>query len=200
MVEDVRLFHYHLASSCVRELEAAYVERGYALVARYGRVGTEQVAFAADRGWAELDELGFGLRLTQLEREGVELVVQPGKWVLPLVDHVGVLLDDDAFAAVLRRAAEREVAVQERGGRRTFVSTGVGLRLELRRDDARELAPLQLDLAGAEPVRQADGLASLLGLEAADSTLSIAGSTITFQPGGPVGRPRLVADEGEIDR
>jgi hypothetical protein len=190
----MRLFHYHLASALVRELEATYVKRGFELVARYGRVGSEQVSFEASRGWEELDELGFRLRLTQLEREGVEVVVQPGRSAEPLVDHVGVLLHDDMFAAVLDRATERGRAVQERGGRRTFVSTGGGLRLELRDDDGREVALLRLDLAAAEPARQADGLASLLGLDVADATLSIGGSVIRFELGGPFGRPRLVTD------
>jgi hypothetical protein len=190
----VRLFHYHLASSAVRALEASYVERGYELVARYGRVRAEQVSFDAGHDWAELDALGFRLRLTQLGRDGIEVVVQPGKRPEPLVDHVGVLLADDAFRAVLHRADERKLTVQERGGRRTFVATGAGLRLELRRDVPGEVAALQLDLAAAEPARQADGLAFLLGLEATDATLSIGGSTIRLLPGGPAGRPCLVAD------
>jgi hypothetical protein len=195
----MRLFHYHLASALVRRLESTYMERGFELVARFGRVGSDQVSFDAGRDWSELDELGFTLRLTQLERDGVEVVVQPGRSQEPLVDHVGVLLDDAAFAAVLDRAAARGLAVQKRGGRRTFVSTGAVLRLELRHDDGGEVGRLRLDVAAAEPARQADGLASLLGLEAADATLSIGGSTIRFLPDGPAGRPRLVADRDKLD-
>src|SRR4051794_41482891 len=88
-------------------------------------------SFEPGRGWRELDELGFKLRLTELERGAVNVVVQPGQWELPRVDHLGFALDDDEFVETLARAEMRELRVQEHGGRRTFVSTNAGYRLEL---------------------------------------------------------------------
>src|SRR4051794_41917736 len=87
-------------------------------------------SFEPGRGWRELDELGFKLRLTELERGAVNVVVQPGQWELPRVDHLGFALDDDEFVETLARAEMRELRVQEHGGRRTFVSTNAGYRLE----------------------------------------------------------------------
>jgi hypothetical protein len=190
----VRLFHYHLAAADEREVEALYLVRDFELVARYGRVGREQVSFDAERSWDELDRLGFRLRLLQLERDGVEVVVQPGRWAPPRVDHVGVLLMDDEFDAVLRRAGEQRLAVQERGGRRTFVSTGAGLRLEIRRDPGGDVARLALELESVDPVVQAAALASPLGLQASAGRVSIGSSTIEFVSGGPSGRPQFLAD------
>src|SRR5439155_1134892 len=64
-------------------------------------------------------------------RGAVNVVVQPGQWELPRVDHLGFALDEEDFVATLARAEVRELRVHEHGGRRTFVSTNAGYRLEL---------------------------------------------------------------------
>ncbi len=98
----LHLFHYHLVTSNVREVEARYLARlGFRLVARYGRIGEEQVHYEAGVSWEELERLGFRHRLSELERGAVNVVVQPGQWPLPRVDHLGVALDDDEFHDVL---------------------------------------------------------------------------------------------------
>ena len=128
----MQLFHYHLVTRKAREVEARYVAKlGFELVARHGRVGDAPVSFEPGVSWEELDARGFRLRLSELERGAVNIVVQPGQWVLPRVDHLGVALDEDEFAETLERAAARGLRVQERSGRRTFVTTGAGYRLEL---------------------------------------------------------------------
>ena len=65
----MQLFHLHLVTSRVREVEARYIGKlGFALVSRYGQLGEEAAAFGAGVGWDELDGLGFRLRLSELER------------------------------------------------------------------------------------------------------------------------------------
>src|SRR3954465_13190625 len=128
----MRLFHYHLVTSELRDVEARYIGKlGFDLVARYGRVGDDHVAAEAGRSWEQLDHEGFKLRLTELQRGGVNVVVQPGHWRLPRVDHIGVALDEEDFQAVLARAAHWNLPVQERGSRRTFISTNAGYRIEI---------------------------------------------------------------------
>ena len=135
---------------------------GFDLVARYGRIADEQTSFEAGVSWDDLDRRGFKLRLSELERGSVNVVVQPGQWPLPRVDHIGVALDDDEFEHALETAAARDLRVQEHGGRRTFVSTGVGYRLELHppRDwledligESDELRLGELQLKADEPTR-----------------------------------------------
>ena len=80
----MRLFHYHLVTTNVRRVEARYIGKlAFALVARHGRIGEDYQSFSAGTSWEELDELGFKLRLSELERGGVNVVVQPGQWDLP---------------------------------------------------------------------------------------------------------------------
>ena len=166
----VELFHYHLVTSDVRDVEARYLGKlGFRLIARYGRIGEDQVHFEAGVSWEQLERKGFRHRLSELERGAVNVVVQPGQWPLPRVDHLGVALDDDEFHEVLERATKRRLRVQEYPGRRTFIATDAGYRLEIhpQRDwidelleNADELRLEELHLRADDPVAKAEALAS----------------------------------------
>jgi hypothetical protein len=197
----VQLFHYHLVTSKVREVEARYLGKlGFHLVARYGRIGEETTSFEQGTSWEQLDRLGFKLRLAELERGAVNVVVQPGQWSLPRVDHLGLALDEDEFFEAISEAQRRDLRIQEHGGRRTFIATGVGYRLELHppRDwieellgDRDELRLAELHLLADDPETKASALAGLLGLEADQGSVEIGETMIRFLPGGPQGRPEL---------
>jgi hypothetical protein len=201
----VHLFHYHLVTSKVRDVEARYLGKlGFGLVARYGRVGDEQTHYEAGVSWEELDRLGFRLRLSELERGAVNVVVQPGQWQLPRVDHVGLALDDDEFEEVLARANRLELRVQEYPGRRTFIATGAGYRVEvhpprdwiddlLAESSVMRLAGLRL--RAEDPAAQAGALAQLLDLVLHDGHVQIGDAFVRFIEGGPPGRPQL---DGEL--
>src|SRR3982750_4579029 len=112
----MQLFHYHLVTSRVREVEARYLAKlGFELVARYGRIGDEHTSYEPGVAWQELDRVGFKLRLTELERGAVNVVVQPGQWDVPRVDHLGLALDEAEFAEVVDRAVDQELRVQAHG-------------------------------------------------------------------------------------
>jgi catechol 2,3-dioxygenase-like lactoylglutathione lyase family enzyme len=200
----MQLFHYHLVTSRVREVEARYLAKlGFELVARYGRVGEEHTSYEPGVSWNELDRVGFKLRLAELERGAVNVVVQPGQWEVPRVDHVGIALDEDDFAATLARAELLNLRVQEHGGRRTFVATGAGYRVELHppRDwldellsHADVLSLAELQLKADDPHRKAEALAELLDLPHRESSLDVGRTLVRFVDGGPVGRPELHAE------
>jgi hypothetical protein len=129
--------------------------------------------------------------------------VQPGHWRVPRVDHLGVALDDEEFHGVLERATDWNLRVQEHGGRRTFIATNVGYRLEihpprdwiedlLAHEDDLRLAELQL--RADDPDAKAGALADILGLELEDTSVLVGASTVTFVPGGPEGRPELYGE------
>lgn len=200
----MQLFHYHLVTSQLRQVEARYVGKlGFSLVARYGRIGDNQLSYEAGVSWEELDRLGFKLRLTELERGAVNVVVQPGHWRVPRVDHLGLALDDEEFEQVLGRANEWRLRVQEHAGRRTFVATNAGYRLEVHppRDwieellaDADVLQLGELQLRADDPDEKATALASLLDLDADRGAVEIGDALVRFIPGGPEGRPELHAE------
>jgi len=200
----VQLFHYHLITSRVRQVEARYVGKlAFELVARHGRIGEEYQSFEAGVSWEELDRMGFKLRLSELERGAVNVVVQPGQWELPRVDHLGLALDEEEFADVIDRAVERELRIQAHGGRRTFIATNVGYRLEVHpprewldellgsRD---ELVLSELHLLADEPEAKAAALAELLETERDGTSVRIGDAVVRFLPGGPQGRPQLHAE------
>jgi hypothetical protein len=200
----VHLFHYHLVTSELREVEARYLGKlGFDLVARYGRTGDEHISVEPGVSWEQLDRDGFKLRLSELERGAVNVVLQPGHWGIPRVDHIGVALDEDAFQDVLARAAKWNLRVQEHGGRRTFVATNAGYRLEvhpprewieelLERRDTLRLSELQL--RADEPDAKAAALGDLLEAEVVRGDVQVGETLVRFLPGGPEGRPELVAE------
>ena len=201
----MQLFHYHLVSSRVRQIEARYLGKlGFDLVARYGRVGDEAVSYEAGMAWDDLDQAGFKLRLTEVERGAVNVVVQPGQWETARVDHIGVALDDEEFTAALERASERDLRVQEHGGRRTFVTTRAGYRIEIHPPrewledllaGTEELRLAELHLRADDPSEKALALAEILNVPHADGELAIGDTVVRFLEGGPQGRPQL---EGEL--
>jgi hypothetical protein len=197
----VQLFHYHLVTSEFRDLEGRYLGKlGFNLVARYGRVGEEHVAIESGVSWEKLDHDGFKLRLSELERGAVNVVLQPGHWRMPRVDHLGVALDEEEFQAVLARATRWNLRVQEHGGRRTFVATNAGYRIEIHppRDwidellaEQDELRLTELQLRADEPEAKAGALADILGAELDGNSVLVGETVVTFLAGGPEGRPEL---------
>jgi catechol 2,3-dioxygenase-like lactoylglutathione lyase family enzyme len=200
----VQLFHYHLVTSKVREVEARYVGKlGFSLVARHGRIEEDTTSFESGTGWEELDRIGFKLRLTELERGAVNVVVQPGQWELPRLDHLGFALDEDDFVATLARADMREMRIQEHGGRRTFVTTNAGFRLELHPprewlDDLlageSELKLAELQLRADDPELKSAALGELLEAPYTRDSVTIGDTLVRFLPDGPQGRPQLHAE------
>ena len=192
-------------TSHVREVEARYLAKlGFRLVARYGRIGEDQVHFEAGVGWDELERTGFRHRLSELERGAVNVVVQPGQWRLPRVDHIGIALDDEEFRIVLERANLLRFRVQEFPGRRTFVATDAGYRVEIhpQRDwidevlrNADELRLEELHLKADDPAAKAQALERLLEVDIEGGEVELGESTVRFLEGGPRGRPELYAEQ-----
>jgi hypothetical protein len=200
----VHLFHYHLVTSKVRQVEARYLGKlGFDLVARHGRIAEDLTSFEAGVSWEELDRRSFKLRLSELERGGVNVVVQPGQWEVPRVDHIGLALDEDEFDETIERAEELELRVQDHGGRRTFVSTNGGFRLEVHplREWLEELLAAEqhfrlgeLHLVADDPEQKAGALAEVLGLTPEGTSVALGDATVRFRGGGPQGRPQLEAE------
>ena len=122
---------------------------------------------------------------------------------MPRVDHLGVALDEDEFQSVLGRAMQWNLRVQEHGGRRTFVATNAGYRLEVHppRDWIDELLAeedefrlTELQLRADDPEAKAGALADLLGLRLDGTSVDVGGATVTFLRGGPEGRPELYGE------
>ena len=200
----MEVFHYHLVTSELRGVEARYIGKlGFHLVARYGRIGDEHVSIEPGISWEKLDHDGFTIRLTELECGALNVVVQPGNWRIPRVDHIGLALDEEEFQAVLGRATRWDLRVQEHVGRRTFITTDAGYRLEVHppREWIAELLEgrdklrlSELQLRADEPQAKARALADILGLEAVGATVLVGETAVSFVHGGPEGRPELYGE------
>jgi hypothetical protein len=200
----VQLFHYHLVTSRVREVEARYIGKlAFDLVARHGRIGEDLTSYEPGVSWSELDRMGFKLRLTELEKGAVNVVVQPGQWPTPRVDHLGLVLEDDEFETTLARAEQNDLRVQEHGGRRTFVSTNAGYRLELHPPrewidellaQGDDLRLSELHLKADDPSGKAKALAQILDVGRYGNDVKVGETVVRFVRGGPQGRPELFGE------
>jgi hypothetical protein len=89
------------------------------------------------------------------------------------------------------------------GGRRTFVSTNAGYRLELHPprewlsellEAEHELRLAELQLRADDPALKAAALGELLAVPYTDSSVEIGDTVVSFVPDGPQGRPQLHAE------
>jgi hypothetical protein len=200
----VQLFHYHLVTSKVRLLEGRYLGKlGFELIGRYGWRGESSQWFEPGTSWEDLDAMGFRLRLVELGRGAVNVVIQPGHWDVPRVDHFGIALDEGEYETVIDRAGELGLKIQDHPGKRTFVTTEAGYRLEVHpprdwiEDALSQADDLHLDeihVRANDPEEKAVALAEILDLDRVATEVSVGDTVVRFLPGGPEGRPELVAE------
>jgi hypothetical protein len=200
----VQLFHYHLVTSKVRLLEGRYLGKlGFELIGRYGWRGESSQWFEPGTSWEDLDAMGFRLRLVELGRGAVNVVIQPGHWDVPRVDHFGIALDEGEYETVIDRAGELGLKIQDHPGKRTFVTTEAGYRLEVHpprdwiEDALSQAGDLRLDeihVRANDPEEKAVALAEILDLDRTATEVSVGDTVVRFLPGGPEGRPELVAE------
>ncbi len=200
----MQLFHYHLVTNKAREVEARYIGKlAFELVARHGLLDEELASYPPGFSWPELDALGFDLRLSELELGAVNVAVQPGRWDIPRIDHIGLALELDELDATLDRAQAAGLHVEEYAEDRTFVTTDAGFRLELHPPgptiepllaEGERLRLLELHLKTEAPEDRAASLAGLLDCAHAAGEVAIGETLVRFLPGGPRGRPELYAE------
>lgn len=126
MQSPTRLFHLHFNTPDVNRAETELDAHGLPPYRRFGQVDGEFHALDA----ADPIPDDFRLRLQNAQRGYVNVTIAPGR--KPHFDHLG--LCTTAFDEICDRAVEADWSVRDRDGRRTFVMTPWGFRVELHPD------------------------------------------------------------------
>lgn len=172
------LFHVHFEVPEVATAEAELESDGFRVKARFGYVGREHRRFGPDEPLA-----GARLRLSELERGTVNVVLMPSRFPERRLGHFGVTVDPEEHAAVLERAADLGLRTKP-DEVRSFVALDRQLQLEL--SDARryaydgsalaELRIERLEIACANPEKTTVRLRELVGPELAARVALVPGS------------------------
>ena len=199
----VQLFHYHLVTSRVREVEARYVGKlGFDLVARHGRVGEELMSFEPGVSWEELDARGFKLRLTELEKGAVNVVVQPGQWP----GRASTTSASCSTRTSSRRrssapsgtiSASRSTAAGGRSSRRTPATGSRSIRRGSGSTScSRRATSSSCRSCTSRPTIRGEGeaLAEILDAERDGASVVVGDTVVRFVRGGPQGRPELFGE------
>ena len=96
MGRPVRLFHYHLVTSKVRLVEARYLGGSDSTWSRATAGSARDALVRAGKSWEDLDGDGLPAPADRAGRGAVNVVLQPGHWEVPRVDHLGIALDEEA--------------------------------------------------------------------------------------------------------
>ena len=164
MEPSTRLFHLHYNVPDVTDAERALADRDLPLQRRFGQDRGESVGLAPDDAEPE----GFRLRLQTHQRGYANVTLAPGRELR--FDHLGLCTGE--FDAILARAEQREWSIRDPGGRRPFVTTPWGFRVELHRDgsavesslgDWHEAHLSEVELRVSDPDEVRDGLAAVFG-------------------------------------
>jgi hypothetical protein len=156
------LYHVHFDVPDVPAAEARYAADGFVVVARFGYAGREETRFGPEVSYEELRARGVRLRLVELERGAVNVVLMQSRFPEARLGQVGVLVDAAERERAVARAATLGLHTRDRGAR-LFVATGQSFDLELTDAarhpyDAAALAALRLaslDVACADPAAAA---------------------------------------------
>ena len=186
--------------------------RGRGAVRRQARLRSRRTARANRRG-AQVVRAGRllgGARRARLQaaadraRGGaVNVVVQPGQWPVPRVDHLGLVLDDEEFDAALERAraassASRSTAAAGRSYRRTRATGSSSIRRATGSTSCSSrttsCVSTELHLKAEDPAAKAEALAEILDAERRANDVTIGDTVVRFVRGGPQGRPELTAN------
>jgi hypothetical protein len=165
----VLLFHVHFEVPDVAAAEAELERDGFALKARFGYIRKEHRRFAPHE---PLD--GARLRLSELERGAVNVVLMPSRFPERRLGHFGVAVSADEHAAVLERAGQLGLRTKPNEVR-SFVGIDRQLQLELsdaNRYDYDDAALAvrrieRLEIACAHPDETTARLRELVGVELA---------------------------------
>lgn len=122
------LFHYHFWTPYLEETEKFYIEGGFRISLRTGKLKGEYQTFNPPLGWDDFRDEDITFRIIEARKGAINITFGFGKKVM--FDHIGFLLDPNEIDEICKKAKEMDWKVSS-NNRRTFIGTPYGFRIEL---------------------------------------------------------------------
>lgn len=130
----MKLFHYHLWTPHLAEMEDFYTEIGFNVKLRLGKRDGKFASFNPPLTWEDFQPNPPLFRIIEMVSGSVNVTFGFGKTTK--FDHLGFLVSQEEYNLICQNAKGQSLTVEE-GERRTFVYTPFGFKIELQlREDA----------------------------------------------------------------
>lgn len=125
------LFHYHFWTPYVEETEKFYVENGFRISLRTGKLKGNFQTFNPPLEWDDFRGKGITFRIIEARKGAINITFGFGKKVM--FDHIGFLVNQNELDEICKNARELNWKVTS-NDRRTFIGTPNDFRIELQSD------------------------------------------------------------------
>ncbi|WP_261128892.1 hypothetical protein [Bacillus sp. Marseille-Q3570] len=122
------LFHYHYWTPYLEQMENHYLNLGFRVHQRIGKLGGEFQSFNPPLTWEDFREKDILFRIIEMKKGNVNVTFGYGKRIN--FEHIGFIVTKDEHDQLCQRADNMNWKVKP-GERRTFISTPYGFSIEL---------------------------------------------------------------------
>ena len=134
---NLRVFHLHFYCQELKLYEEFFTkELGFKIIGRFSVKGG---VLPENYEWEQIQNNKIRIRLIELQKGGVNIVIMLGKFEIPKLEHFGFILPSNVFDETLIKARSAGLRVQERPNR-TFISSNLGFRIGIHRNDEKAKA------------------------------------------------------------
>jgi len=176
------LFHYHFWTPFLEETEQFYQANGFRVSLRMGKYKGDFETFNPPLTWNDFREKNIVFRIIEMRKGAVNITFGYGKKII--FDHIGFLVSKEEHDVICHNANKMNWEV-DIGGRRTFIATPYGFRIELQtRKEVVDNVADDVKLHALKIATKTSGLENDLSLlfgKPINSMNSVVGDEVTIQ-------------------
>lgn len=133
MNNKIKIFHLHFYTKHYKEIEEFFVsELGFKVKGRFSK---NDGPLDKNISWNEIESKNIPLRLIEIEKGLVNIVLMPARFDKAKLEHFGLLLTEDNYKSAISKAKGLGLNVRQNPNR-TFIDSKLGFRIEIHNIDS----------------------------------------------------------------